>query len=282
MGWEKMPLFKPKYTIVKVKKKEIPGGLWTKCEECAVPVYNKTLDENSKVCPKCGYHFTLTAKERINLLIDEPSFKEYDADLSSSDPLGFKGPKTYVDKLKSDQEATGLREAVISGEGRINNKKIVMAVTDSRFIMGSMGSVVGEKITRAIEKATALKLAVIIISGSGGGARMYEGMFSLMQMAKTSAALGGHHRAGLLYISVLTNPTMAGIMASFAGLGDLILAEPKALIGFTGPRVIEQTLRQKLPHGFQKSEFLLEHGLIDMIVQRKNLKSTLSQLLEYL
>lgn len=277
-----MPLFKPKYTIVKVKKKDIPEGLWTKCEECSSPIYNKTLEENFKVCPKCGHHFTLTAAERINLLIDLESFQEYDAELSSSDPLGFKGPKTYLDKLKSDQEATGLKEAAITGEGKLHNKKIVIAVTDSRFIMGSMGSVVGEKITRAIEKATALKLPVIIVSGSGGGARMYEGMFSLMQMAKTSSALSLHNKAGLLYISVLTNPTMAGIMASFAGLGDVIIAEPKALIGFTGPRVIEQTIRQKLPAGFQKSEFLLEHGLIDMIAQRKNLKKTLSDIIEYL
>ncbi len=277
-----MPLFKPKYTIVKVKKREIPDGLWTKCNECASPIYNKTLEENFKVCPKCGYHFTLTAKERIDLLIDTGSFKEYDAELSSADPLGFKGPKTYPDKLKSDQQLTGLKEAVISGEGKINNKKTIIAVTDSRFIMGSMGSVVGEKITRAIEEATALKLPVIIVSGSGGGARMYEGMFSLMQMAKTSGALALQHKAGLLYISILTNPTMAGIMASFAGLGDLIIAEPKALIGFTGPRVIEQTLRQKLPNGFQRSEFLVEHGLIDMLVCRKNLRNTLSQLLDYL
>lgn len=277
-----MPLFKPKYTIVKVKKREIPDGLWTKCDECTSPIYNKTLEENFKVCPKCGYHFTLTAKERIDLLIDAGSFKEYDAELSSADPLGFKGPKTYLDKLKSDQQATGLKDAVISGEGKINNKKAIIAVTDSRFIMGSMGSVVGEKITRAIEEATVLRLPVIIVSGSGGGARMYEGMFSLMQMAKTSGALALQHKAGLLFISILTNPTMAGIMASFAGLGDLIIAEPKALIGFTGPRVIEQTLRQKLPNGFQRSEFLVEHGLIDMLVCRKNLKNTLSQLLDYL
>ena len=277
-----MPLFKPNYTIVKVKKREIPEGLWTKCEECANPIYNKTLEENLKVCPKCGYHFTLTAKERIAQIIDEGTFQEYDAQLSSVDPLGFRGPKAYADKLKADQDATGLREAVISGDGKIGQKKVVIAVTDSRFIMGSMGSVVGEKITRAIEKATALKAPVIIVSGSGGGARMYEGMFSLMQMAKTSAALALHHKASLLYISVLTNPTMAGIMASFAGLGDLIIAEPKALIGFTGPRVIEQTIRQKLPAGFQKSEFLLSHGLIDMIVQRKSLKKTLGDVIEYL
>lgn len=277
-----MPLFKPKYTIVKVKKKEIPEGVWTKCEDCSNPIFNKTLEENHKVCPKCGYHFVLTARERIGLLIDEGTFQENDADMVSCDPLGFKGPKTYPDKLKGDQEATGLKDAVICGEGRLLGKKVMIAATDSRFIMGSMGSVVGEKITRTIEKATALRLAVIIISGSGGGARMYEGALSLMQMAKTSSALALHNKAGLLYLSILTNPTMAGIMASFAGLGDLIIAEPRALIGFTGPRVIAQTIRQKLPPGFQSSEFLLEHGLIDMIIQRKNLKKAIGDIIEYL
>ena len=277
-----MSLFKPKYTIVKVRKKEIPEGVWTKCEECSNPIFNKTLEENSRVCPKCGYHFTLSAKERISLLIDDGTFQESDANLTSADPLNFKGPKTYLEKIKSDQEATGLKDAVLCGEGKILNKKAVIAATDSRFIMGSMGSVVGEKITRAIEAATAAKIPMVIVSGSGGGARMYEGALSLMQMAKTSNALGLHHKAGLLYISVLTNPTMAGIMASFAGLGDIIIAEPKALIGFTGPRVIEQTIRQRLPKGFQSSEFLLEHGLIDMITPRKNLKKTISDLIEYL
>lgn len=278
-----MALFgKPKYTIVRLKKKDIPDGLWTKCEECSETLYNKTLDENLKVCPKCNYHFVLGAYERINILLDKDTFREFDKDMVSGDPLDFKGPKTYKEKLLADQNATGLKDAVVSGEGALDNKKIIIAVTDSRFIMGSMGSVVGEKITRAIETATKNKLSLIIVSGSGGGARMYEGMFSLMQMAKTCAALAYHHEAKLPFISVLTNPTMAGVMASFAGIGDIIIAEPKALIGFTGPRVIEQTIRQKLPAGFQRSEFLLEHGLIDMILQRKSLKTTLSQLLDYL
>jgi len=277
-----MALFgKPKYTIVRVKKKEIPDGLWTKCEGCLETLYNKTLEENLKVCPKCNYHFSLTAYERINTLFDKDTFSEFDKDMFSVDPLDFKGPKTYKEKLKQDQDLTGLKDAVISGEGKINAKPAVIAVTDSRFIMGSMGSVVGEKITRAIEFATKNKLPVIIVSGSGGGARMYEGMYSLMQMAKTCAALAYHRKARLLYVSVLTNPTMAGIMASFAGVGDIIMAEPNALIGFTGPRVIEQTIRQKLPIGFQRSEFLLDHGLIDMIVHRKNMKNNLSQLLDY-
>jgi acetyl-CoA carboxylase carboxyl transferase subunit beta len=277
-----MALFgKPKYTIVRLKKKEMPDGLWTKCEECGQPIYNKVLEEDFKVCPKCNYHFVLGAWERIRLLTDEGTFQEYDKDIASLDPLQFKGPKGYSEKLLQDQDRTELKEAAVTGEGLLDKKRLILGVTDSRFIMGSMGSVVGEKITRAIERATSERLPLIIVSGSGGGARMYEGMFSLMQMAKTSAALCYHHQAGLPYISVLTNPTMAGVMASFAGLGDIIIAEPRALIGFTGPRVIEQTIRQKLPAGFQRSEFLLEHGLIDMIVHRKNLKTVVSQLLDY-
>lgn len=280
-----MPLFpkKPKYTIVRVAKRrgDIPSDLWTRCEDCKELIYNKKLDENMRVCPKCNFHFNLSAIERVKITVDEGSFKEMDADMVSLDPLTFEGPKTYKEKIKTDQELTGLKDAVITGEGAISGKKIVLGVTDSRFIMGSMGSVVGEKLTRAIERSIETKYPLIIISGSGGGARMYEGLYSLMQMAKTSAALSRHNKAGCLFISILTNPTMAGIMASFASLGDLIIAEPKALIGFTGPRVIEQTIRQKLPHGFQKSEFLLEHGLIDMIVSRKNMKEALSKLLTY-
>jgi acetyl-CoA carboxylase carboxyl transferase subunit beta len=280
-----MPLFhkKPKYTIVKIAKRrgDIPSDLWTRCEECKELIYNKKLDENMHVCPKCSFHFTLDANERVKATLDEGSFKEMDPDMVSLDPISFEGPKTYKEKLKKDQELTGLKDAVITGEGAINGRKVVLGVTDSRFIMGSMGSVVGEKLTRAIERSTETKHPLIIISGSGGGARMYEGLYSLMQMAKTSAALSKHNKAGCLFLSILTNPTMAGIMASFASLGDLIIAEPKALIGFTGPRVIEQTIRQKLPPGFQKSEFLLEHGFIDMIVHRKNMKETISKILTY-
>ena len=264
-----------------VKRRDIPEGLWTKCEECGEIIYNKTLEEDLKVCPKCDYHFTLSAPERVAQLIDEGSFSEMDKELSSSDPLHFKGPKAYAVKLKEDQAATGLTDAVITGEGLLAERRIALGVTDSRFIMGSMGSVVGERLTRLIEHATKKKMPVVIVSGSGGGARMYEGMMSLMQMAKTSAALAKHHEAKQLFISVLTNPTMAGIMASFASLGDLIIAEPKALIGFTGPRVIEQTIRQKLPEGFQTSEFLLEHGMIDNIVHRKQLKIALAQLIDF-
>ncbi|MDD4879741.1 MAG: acetyl-CoA carboxylase, carboxyltransferase subunit beta [Candidatus Omnitrophica bacterium] len=274
---------KSKYTIVKVaKKKDIPEGLWTKCEECGEIIYNKALEENMKVCPRCSYHFVLTAQERITMLLDAGSFEERDAGLRSMDPLQFKGPRTYEEKLKQDAADTGLSEACTSGRGMIEGKRVIFVVTDSRFIMGSMGSVVGEKIARATELATNLRLPLVIVSGSGGGARMYEGLFSLMQMAKTSAAIAKLHEAGVPYISVLTNPTMAGVMASFASLGDIIMAEPKALIGFTGPRVIEQTIRQKLPPGFQRSEFLLEHGLLDMIIHRKNLKSGIAQVIDYL
>ncbi len=274
---------KPKYTIVKVARKrgDIPEDLWAKCEECGELIYKKKLDENMRVCHKCNYHFTLSAHARVKLLMDAGTFKEMDAGMEALDPLLFEGPKTYKEKLKKDQEITGLKDAVITGVGKLDGRAIVIGVTDSRFIMGSMGSVVGEKLTRAIEKATEDKHPLIIVSGSGGGARMYEGMFSLMQMAKTSASLSRLNRAGGLFISILTNPTMAGIMASFASLGDFIIAEPKALIGFTGPRVIEQTIRQKLPAGFQKSEFLLKHGLIDMIIHRKNMKESLSRLLSY-
>lgn len=279
-----MALFKkPKYTVVKVsKRKGVPDGTWLKCDDCGEMIYKKTLDENFKVCPKCNYHFVLGAYERIDMFLDKGSFEEFDKDMKPKDFLEFKGPKTYKEKIEKDTIVTGMEEAAVTGEGRINNKEIALAVTDSRFIMGSMGYVVGEKITRMIEYATKNRLSVVIISGSGGGARMYEGMISLMQMAKTSAALARHNEADLLYISVLTNPTMAGVLASFASLGDVIIAEPRALIGFTGPRVIEQTIRQKLPEGFQSSEFLLEHGLIDMVVNRKNLNYTVSQLLDYL
>ncbi len=277
-----MPLFgKNKYTFVKIKKKNIPEGIWSKCPECETPAYIKGLKDNFNVCPQCAYHFPLTAKERIELLIDTGTFQESDGNLTSSDPLEFVGPKTYKEKLKSDQKATGLTDAVITGEGALNGKKVALGVTDSRFIMGSMGSVVGEKITRLVEKATAKKFPVIIVSGSGGGARMYEGVYSLMQMAKTCSALSRHHDAGLLHVSILTDPTMAGVMASFAGIGDIIIAEPRALIGFTGPRVIEQTIRQKLPKGFQRAEFLLAHGLIDMITHRKDIKNVLGKIIGY-
>ena len=279
-----MALFgKPKPSIVKIAKRRIPDGLWTKCEECGHIVYNKALDEALKVCPKCDYHFVLTAHERLQQLLDADTFDEWDADLSPADPLNFQGPKAaYKDKLQEEQRALGLRDSCITGQGKIAGRLVAIGVTDSRFFMGSMGSVLGEKITRLTERATQDKLPLVIVSGSGGGARMHEGMYSLMQMAKTSAALSRFHAAKGCYIAVLTNPTMAGVLASFAALGDVILAEPRALIGFTGPRVIEQTLRTKLPDGFQRAEFLLEHGLLDKVVHRKHLKTTIIQLLTYL
>ncbi|MGB2662036.1 MAG: acetyl-CoA carboxylase, carboxyltransferase subunit beta [Candidatus Omnitrophota bacterium] len=264
------------------KKKEIPGGMWTKCPECGELLYKKKLKESLQVCQKCNYHFRAGAYERIEMLLDPGTFKEKYNDMQSRDPLKFKGPSDYPSKIKKDQKTTGLKEAAVVGEGGINGRRVAFGVTDSRFIMGSMGSVVGEKITRLIEFADSEKLPLIIVSGSGGGARMYEGMLSLMQMAKTSAALEKFNKNRGLFISVLTNPTMAGVMASFASLGDIILAEPKALIGFTGPRVIQQTINKELPPGFQSSEFLLEHGLIDMIVSRSELKDTLFKLTDYL
>ena len=273
---------KPKKFNGGKKKKDIPGGMWTKCPECGELLYKNKLKENLQVCQKCEYHFRVGAYERLEMVLDPGSFKEKYADMQSKDPLKFKGPSDYPSKIKKDQKATGMKEAAVVGEGGINGRRVAIGATDSRFIMGSMGSVVGEKITRLIEFADKEKLPLIIISGSGGGARMYEGMLSLMQMAKTSAALERFNKNGGLFISVLTNPTMAGVMASFASLGDIILAEPKALIGFTGPRVIQQTINKELPPGFQSSEFLLEHGLIDMIVRRSEMKETLSKLADYL
>jgi len=273
---------KIKTQIAKNKKKGIPDGLWSKCPKCNQLIFNKILEENLKVCNKCNYHFPLSCWERIKYLVDEGSFVEQFSNLESDDPLDFRGPKSYKEKLKEEQKRTGLKEAAIIGEARINKRNVALGLTDYRFIMGSMGSVVGEKITRIAELALEKKLPLVIVSGSGGGARMYEGMLSLMQMAKTSSAIGKLKEAHLLYISVLTHPTMAGVMASFAGLGDIIIAEPEALIGFTGPRVIKQTIKQELPKGFQTSEFSLKHGLIDMVVNRKDLKEVIYKLIDYL
>lgn len=277
-----MAFFSKKPIFQKSRKKDIPSGLWTKCPGCGELLYNKTLKDSLKVCPKCDYHFRIGAGERVNSIIDAGSFIEMYGDMVSKDPLKFKGPSDYPAKIKKDQKMTGMKDAVIVGEGKINDKRVAFGATDSRFIMGSMGSVVGEKLTRIIEHADKERIPLIIVSGSGGGARMYEGMLSLMQMAKTSAALDRLNRSGGVFVSVLTNPTMAGVMASFASLGDVIIAEPKALIGFTGPRVIQQTIKQDLPEGFQSSEFLLDHGLIDMIVHRKDMKETLEKLIGYL
>ncbi len=274
-----MPFFsKPKYSTVRVKKKDIPTGLYTKCPETGEIIYNKELDQNWMVVPKSGYHFPLNARRRISLLIDEGTFEELDEGLTSKDPLKFKGTASYQDKLSQYQKRTGEKDAVVSGVGKLSGMPVGIAVMDFRFLGASMGSVVGERITRCIEEATKRKMPVIVVSASGG-ARMYEGILSLMQMAKTSAALARHAKARLPFISILTNPTMAGVMASFASLGDVIIAEPKALIGFAGPRVIKETTQQDLPAGFQTSEFLLERGLIDQIVHRHQMKARLALLL---
>ena len=258
----------------------MPPGLFQKCPGCNEVVSEIELSENLRVCPRCDYHFGVSAKERIANLVDLQTFVETDADLKSIDTLRFHGMASYKDRLKSYQERTGLTDAVISGYGMIDGYKIALAVMDFGFLAATMGSVVGERITRTIEYATDEHAAVVIVSASGG-ARMYEGMLSLMQMAKTSGALARHADARLPYISVLTNPTTAGVMASFASLGDVIIAEPKSMIGFAGPRVIKETTHQDLPKGFQTAEFLEEHGLIDMIVHRRKMRETISQLLGY-
>ena len=267
-------LRKPKLTGGKSRKRDIPEGLWTKCPKCAAMLFDKELDENLKVCLTCQHHFQIGARERIHSLVETCSFQEIDADLSSVDILQFTGVASYKDKLEAYQRSTGLRDAVITGIGKIGEHRLALGVMDFSFLGGSMGSVVGEKLTRLIESGTDKELPVVIISTSGG-ARMYEGMFSLMQMAKTCAALAYHAKARLPYISVLTHPTTAGVMASFASIGDLIIAEPGAMIGFAGPRVIKDTTQSELPAGFQTSEFLLEHGLIDDIIPRKEMKDRL-------
>jgi len=260
------------------KKVTVPEGLWIKCNNCAEIVYSKEIDRNLKVCPKCDYHFRITAKERIELLVDPGTFNEFDSQIQSEDPLGFKDSQKYRDRVKTARKKTGLNDAVISGICTLDGVQVVLSVFDFFFMGGSMGSAVGEKITRAAEKAVEEKCGLIVISSSGG-ARMQEGALSLMQMAKTSAALARLRRERLPFISILTDPTTGGVTASFAMLGDVNLAEPKALIGFAGPRVIEQTIRQELPEGFQRSEFVLEHGMIDRIVNRKELKKTIVNLL---
>lgn len=271
----------PKIIETKQKKLDLPPGLWVKCKQCGEMLFTKELANNLKVCSHCDYHFNMTAHERVAMMADSGTFEETDADLVSVDKLGFTGVASYTDRLKAYQRQTGLNDAVVTGFCKLSGHPVSLAVMDFSFLGASMGSVVGEKITRAIEAATEREIPVIIVSTSGG-ARMYEGILSLMQMAKTSGALARHAQARLLYISILTHPTTAGVMASFASLGDVILAEPKALIGFAGPRVIKETTQQELPEGFQTSEFLLEHGLIDAIVHRKQLKSAVGKLLDYL
>jgi len=258
------------------KLEAMPDGLWTKCLKCNEILFNRDLEKNLKVCPKCGYHFRLSAQERLASLIDPGSFIEYDAALVSVDPLGF---PEYPAKLERDRAKTGLLEAAITGEGTIEGLQTVIGITDSGFLMGSMGSAVGEKIARAMEAAAEKRLPIITICGSGGGARMHEGLLSLMQMAKTTAAASRLQQAGVLFISILTDPSMAGVLASWASVGDIIIAEPGAMIGFTGQRVSKQAQVIKLPPDFQLAEFQLAHGMVDMVVQRNDLKSTLVRLI---
>ncbi len=262
------------------RRDDIPQGLFQKCPGCNEVVSEVELAENMRVCPRCDYHFTLSAKDRLGNLLDPDTFVEMDGDLRSIDTLRFQGQASYKDRLKKYQESTGLVDAAITGYGMINGYKVAIAAMDFSFLAATMGSVVGERITRAIEYGTTNKCAVIIVAASGG-ARMYEGMLSLMQMAKTSGALARHADERLPFISVLTNPTTAGVMASFASLGDVIIAEPRAMIGFAGPRVIKETTHQDLPKGFQTAEFLQEHGLVDMIVHRKQMRDRLTQLLSF-
>jgi acetyl-CoA carboxylase carboxyl transferase subunit beta len=275
-----MAIFRKPVLKALSKSRDIPEGLWTKCPSCGEVVHNLALDENLRVCPKCDHHFPLGSKERIASILDEGTFEETDPNLVAVDTLKFKGVATYEDRLKNYRAKTGLKDAVITGTGKIEGQPVSLAVMDFSFLAATMGSVVGEKITRAIELATKKKMPVIIVCASGG-ARMYEGMLSLMQMAKTSGALARHSQAGLPYITVLTNPTTAGVMASYASLGDVILAEPKSMIGFAGPRVIKETTHQELPAGFQTAEFLEKHGLVDHIVPRAKLREMLSQLVGY-
>ena len=272
---------KPKLAGAKSKKREIPEGLWTKCPKCGTMVFDKELDENLKVCTHCQHHFPIGSRERIQSLVETSTFEEMDSDMTSVDLLHFTGVASYISKLHKYQQETALKDAVITGLGKLGDYQVALGVMDFKFLGGSMGSVVGEKLTRLVERATEKRLPIVIFSTSGG-ARMYEGMFSLMQMAKTCAALAYHGRARLPYISVLTDPTMAGVMASYASVGDLILAEPGAMIGFAGPRVIKDTTQAELPNGFQTAEFLLEHGLIDAIVPRKEMNSRLIEYLGYL
>lgn len=272
---------KPNFKASAGKTREMPEGLWTKCPSCGEVIHNLALAENLRVCPKCSHHFTMGAHERIASLVDPDSFEEMDAGMVSVDTLEFKGTAAYTDRLKDYQDKTGLKDAVITGTAAIEGHRLGLAVMDFNFLAATMGSVVGEKITRIIEHSTRKKYPVVVVSASGG-ARMYEGMLSLMQMAKTSGALALHAAAHLPFISVLTNPTTAGVMASYASLGDIILAEPRSMIGFAGPRVIKETTHQDLPAGFQTAEFLEKRGLIDLVAPRARLRATLAGLLGYL
>jgi acetyl-CoA carboxylase carboxyl transferase subunit beta len=274
MTWFKKKKIK---TAPSDKKIVTSEGLWDKCQNCREIIYKKEIEKNFRVCPKCNYHFRITAEERIRIVADEGSFREMDSDLVSEDPIQFKDSKKYRERLKEGERRTGKKDALLYGDALIQGVPVVLSVFDFGFMGGSMGSVVGEKIVRGMERSLSKGVPFISFSSSGG-ARMQEGIVSLMQMAKTSAAVSRLGEARIPFISVLTDPTFGGVTASFAMLGDIIIAEPRALIGFAGPRVIEQTIREKLPEGFQRAEFLLEHGMVDMIVERKDMKNTLAGL----
>lgn len=262
-------------------KRPVPDGIWSKCANCNEVIYQRQMARNFKVCPHCRHHFEMPARERIEMLTDEGSFTELDRDLQTVNPLGFAALKTYEQSVEQAKLRSGLEEAIVTGTGTLDGRALLLGVMDFRFIGGSMGSVVGEKVARAFEHATQNRLPVLIVASSGG-ARMQEGMLSLMQMAKTAAAVGRFKKAGPPFISLLADPTTGGVTASFATLADIIIAEPNALIGFTGPRVIEDTIRQKLPPGFQRAEFLLEHGMVDIVLPRELHRETLAKLLDYL
>lgn len=274
-----MAWFKKTKEIRTDRKGKIPEGLWVKCDGCKEIVYKKEIERNLKICPKCNYHFRISARERLKLIVDEGSFVEADENLVSIDPLHFKDSVSYKDRLKENRKKSGMKEAVISGDALIKGRPVSLVIMDFFFMGGSMGSVVGEKVARAAERALEKKQPFVAVASSGG-ARMQEGIFSLMQMAKVSAAVGRLKDNAILYISVLCDPTFGGVTASFASLGDIIIAEPKSLIGFAGPRVIEQTIKQPLPDDFQRADFLLSHGLIDMVVDRRHLRETLARLFE--
>jgi acetyl-CoA carboxylase carboxyl transferase subunit beta len=271
----------PKQAPPEERRIQMPEGLWVKCDNCREIVYKKEVARNSNVCPKCNYHFRISARERLESLLDEGLYEEFDTDIAPADPLGFVDTKPYKDRLTEYQQRTGLKDALISCTGLLGGYPVVASVMEYGFMGGSMGSVVGEKVARCVERCLAERHPLIVISCSGG-ARMQEGALSLMQMAKISAALARLDEAGVAFISVLTDPTTGGVTASYAMLGDLNVAEPKALIGFAGPRVIEQTIRQKLPVGFQRSEFLVEHGMVDFIVERSQMRETLISCLRFM
>ncbi len=273
MAWR--DLFRPRRNVR-------TDGVFTKCEGCSTTVRHKDVDENLGVCPECGYHMRIGAKRRIEITVDEDSFEALFEDVLPADPLGFRAKKSYAERIKACQEATGLTEAILIGRANIETRPVVFGATDCNFLMGSMGSVMGERFARGAELAVEERKPFIIVSGSGGGARMDEGALSLMQMAKTSAAVGLLHRERVPYLVVVTNPTYGGVSASFASLGDVIVAEPRAQMGFTGPRVIQQTMKVDLPPGFQESEFLRDHGQIDIVVERKEIRPMLARLIEYL